>query len=178
MLEKCIMINPGDNPAKFYLERCKVFADMGIHDGASELNQKLEWNSEFEAGIPETDRQHQGLFNISTQLLDKLGFQDKEKEIDKIISFLDDYILIHFKTEEKIMSDAGYPFLKHQQEQHVRFIVNFKQLKGEIEEHRLSSTYLMFRIQVFLIDWLLNHTMNKDRHFARYLKSKETRPGS
>jgi hemerythrin-like metal-binding protein/PAS domain S-box-containing protein len=174
MLEKCIMINPGDNPAKFYLERCKVFAATGIHEGASELNQKLEWNSEFEAGIPETDRQHQGLFNISTQLLDKVGFQDKEKEIDKIVSFLDDYILIHFKTEEKIMSDAGYPFLKHQQEQHVRFIVNFKQLKGEIEEHRLSSTYLMFRIQVFLIDWLLNHTMNKDRHFARYLKSKET----
>ena len=172
MLEKCMMINPGDKPAKFYLERCKAFEATGIHEGASELNQRLEWSSEFEAGIPVTDRQHRQLFNISTELLDKVELQDKKKEIDKIVSFLDDYILIHFRTEEKIMSDAGYPFLKHQQEQHARFIENFKQLKGEIEDHKQSSTYLMFRIQVFLIDWLINHTMKKDSHFGRYLKSR------
>jgi hemerythrin len=174
MLKKCIKMNPDDGPAKFYLERCKIFEDTGIHECASELNQKLEWSSEFEAGIPITDRQHRELFNISVELLVKMGSQDKKKEIDKIISFLDDYVKMHFQTEEKIMAEAGYPFLKHQQEQHARFADIFEQLKREIEEHKQSSTYLMFRIQIFLIDWLLNHTMKKDRHFGRYLKHKGT----
>lgn len=173
MLEKCIAVNPGDNAAGFYLERCRKFEATGIHECASELNQKLVWSSEFEAGIPVTDCQHRELFKISVDLLDKVGFQDKQKKIDDIVSFLDDYVMIHFRTEEKIMSDAGYPFLRHQQEQHARFIENFDQLKREIQENRQSSTYLMFRIQVFLIDWLLNHTIKKDRHFGRYLKAVE-----
>ena len=32
-----------------------------------------------------------------------------------------------------------------------------------------SRIYKMFRMQVFLIDWLVNHTMKEDQHLGRYL---------
>jgi len=54
--------------------------------------------------------------------------------------------------------------------QHRKYVTTFSGLKNEVVEDRLAKTYLMFRIQIFLIDWLVNHTMKEDMHFGRFLK--------
>jgi hemerythrin len=119
-------------------------------------------------GIKIIDNQHFELFNKSKKLLSSVKKQ--QNDIEEIMDFLEDYAQKHFSTEKRFMEEYDYPFIKHQIDQHQKYVKTFSVLKKEVMENRLSKTYLMFRIQIFLIDWLLNHTMKEDMHFGRFLK--------
>ncbi len=169
LLEECIEINPNDNPAKIYLERCHLFSKNGLHNGAKELNQHIEWSSDFNVGEDKIDSQHKELFTHSVMLLNAVESGVWGSKIDSIISFLENYVVEHFETEEKYMMDNNYPFIEHQKEQHQNFIKSFEVFKSEIKSNKKSKIFLMFRIQTILIDWIINHTMKEDRHFVKYI---------
>ncbi|MGQ1786030.1 bacteriohemerythrin [Saccharicrinis sp. GN24d3] len=170
LLEKCLALNPNDNPAKLYLERCLLFSKEGFHDGAKELSQQIEWNYEFDVGDNKIDSQHLALFNNSVKLLNAIKSGVGSSEIDNLIAFLDNYVVHHFETEEKYLLDNNYPFIDHQKSQHLNFIKSFELLKSEIKSNIKSKTFIMFRIQTLLIDWIVNHTLKEDRHYAKYIK--------
>ena len=171
LLVKCLEINPNDNPAKIYLERCREFSKNGFHDGAKELSQQIEWSHEFDVGDKKIDSQHLELFNNSLQLLNAINSGVGATEIDNIITFLDNYVIHHFETEEKYLLDNKYPFFDHQKGQHLNFIKSFELLKSEIKSNIKSKTFLMFRIQTLLIDWVVNHTIKEDKHYGKYIKN-------
>lgn len=173
LLKRCLEANPNDNPAKTYLRRCELYSSTGSHEGARELSQQLEWNARFNIGIAEVDQQHYELFSKLSALLQCVERGYSGTEAGEILTFLEDYVLRHFKTEEAFMAESGYPFLHHQKEQHARFMKTFIQLKAEIGDASLSPIYVMFRVQIFLIDWLVNHTLKEDRHFGKFLKHRE-----
>lgn len=171
LLEKCIKINKYDIPAQVYLKRCEDYINHGIYEGAYEINRQIEWSTDYEVGNEEIDKQHQELFKCSYKLLSSINDEVNKNEIDNIISFLDNYAVKHFETEEKYMEDNNYPFLEHQKLQHRKFIIIFEKLKDEILTGKFSKTYLMFRIQIFLVDWIINHTLKEDMHFGKYIKN-------
>lgn len=168
LFEKCLEKNQNDMPALKYLERCNLFLEKGIHKAASELSQQVEWTEKNNIGIKIIDKQHYELFDKSKKLLTSV--KNQENDIEEIMNFLEDYAQKHFSTEEKYMQEYNYPFIKHQIDQHQKYVKTFSVLKKEVVENRLAKTYLMFRIQIFLIDWLVNHTMKEDMHFGRFLK--------
>ncbi|HOJ43583.1 MAG TPA: hemerythrin family protein, partial [Syntrophorhabdaceae bacterium] len=90
-----------------------------------------------------------------------------------IIEFLSDYVVKHFKTEERLMLDIGYPFIDLQIEQHRRFTNYFTAFKEEIKKDlNTHRVFLLFRAQILVMDWLVNHTAKIDRHLGRFLKMK------
>lgn len=172
LLEKYIAINQQDTPAKIYLERCDKYFSKGIHEGAGELKMELKWSPSFEIGDPIIDKQHFDLFENSIKLMQIINNNANQSELDHTISFLENYVIYHFKTEEKCMEKNEYPFIEHQKGQHRKFIDAFNRLKLEINELKLSKTYLLFRIQIILVDWLVTHTLKEDKHFGNFLKFK------
>ena len=171
LLEKCIQINSDDKPAKVYLDRCDTFLKNGFHEGAGELSQQLEWSIDFEVGNAEIDKQHFELISHSVELLNSIDRDLSKSEIESLIAFLDKYVIEHFRTEEKFLSKIQYPFIKEQRRQHANFIKSFRMLKEEIKVGKINKTYLKFRIQILLIDWVINHTLKEDRHYGKYFKS-------
>lgn len=172
LLNIVLDINPDDNPARFYVERCKSYLKTGFHESPCDLNHLIEWNTEFEVGNPVIDRQHRQMFNESIKLLKSIGKDVSYDDLEKLITFLNDYIINHFRTEEEYLANQNYPFLDHQIWQHQNFIRSFENLKREIASDSLSKIYLMFRIQILVIDWILNHILKEDRHFGNYFKNK------
>ncbi len=173
LLEKCIELNPEDKPAQVYLERCKNFSRSGIHEGAAELSWKLEWNSGFAVGNPIIDKQHLFLISNALDLLKSVDEGYNKREIEMLIKLLNDYVVIHFQTEEKHLEIKNYPFLNHQRSQHQNFIKSFEQLKNEISSNEFSKTYMMFRIQILIIDWIVNHILKEDKHFSNYIRNND-----
>lgn len=49
------------------------------------------------------------------------------------------------------------------------FLASFASIGEELVEPSLSKTFRMFKVQVFLIDWLVNHTLKEDRNYRKYL---------
>jgi hemerythrin len=172
LLKKCLELNPNDNPARLYLERCLQFSENGFHEGAKELSQQIVWSHEFDVGDSGIDAQHLELYENSIKLLDAIHSGLGASEVENIISFLDNYVVQHFETEERYLAEHKYPFIDHQISQHQNFIKSYELLKSEITSNLKSKTYIMFRIQTLLIDWVVNHTIKEDKHYARYIQHK------
>jgi len=168
MLNQIVLENPGDLPAKTYLERCEEYFRSGSHESIREVFHQLEWTDDNQLGIADIDEQHFNLFQNALKLLEAVRSDVGQAEISGIISFLGNYVVEHFSTEEAYMVACGYPFLEIQKREHSRFIQDFTHIKKEIAEMRLSKTYLLFQIQIFLIDWLINHTCKTDKHFGNF----------
>jgi len=169
LLEECRTLNRQDRAVELYLNRCSIFQETGQMETTGELEQQLKWDSSFELNHATIDKQHHDLLDQSIKLFRAVDRNVKKEEIDKIMEFLGNYVTEHFRTEEELMEKTGYPFISHQKQQHRRFITSFHSLKKDIVEFQQSKTYLLFRIQILLIDWIVNHTLKEDKHFGRYL---------
>jgi len=168
-LQEYIKINPTDNPAGVYLQRCENYSRNGIHEGAYELTEKIYWDKSYLINHEVIDDQHRELVEASIRLI---GMIRDKQDIEKIIEAmhgLEKKAKEHFHTEEKLMQEKSYPFLKQQKEMHNNFLSSFMWLKRLIEDGKLNHVYMMFRVQIFLIDWLVNHTKKEDKHFGKYL---------
>ncbi len=170
LLHQCLTENPGDSPAQLYLNRCKRFMDSGVHEGTGEIDRGIVWDEDMKIGIDKIDRQHRELFEYANLLVHAIREGKDRNEVDRVISFLNDYVINHFRDEEEIMQEHEYSFASVQKEQHAKFIKHFKGIKSELKEMRESRTYLMFRIRLLVVDWLVNHTYKEDRHFGRFLR--------
>jgi hemerythrin-like metal-binding protein len=174
LLEECLSINPSDDPAKVYLDRCDAFLASGHHEGTGEIGKSVVWTTDFEFGVPEIDEQHRELFDHTNRLM-KVVFEGVEmSEIEETVSFLDRFVSSHFEDEEALMNKYGYPFSRYQKLQHDNFKDVFSGLKGEISLlNDTNRLYTLFRIQLLVVDWLVTHTAKQDRHLGRFIKRKQ-----
>ena len=54
--------------------------------------------------------------------------------------------------------------------QHSNFDRFFAELRQEIESNSRDRLYLVFRIQLILVDWHINHTTKSDLHLGNFLQ--------
>lgn len=172
LLQKCVKLNPDDLPAQVYLDRCNQFIDKGIFEGSQELKQQIVWNKDFEIGHAIIDKQHFDLFENSVKLLNCIIKNVSKSDIYQLLAFIEDYTITHFAEEEHYLIEHNYPFIERQKRQHVNFTRSFKLLKEEIDSDTMSKTYNMFRIQILLVDWIVNHVLKEDQHFGKYINAK------
>lgn len=84
---------------------------------------------------------------------------------------MDEYIKVHFRTEESLMTEMKYPFLQMQIDQHRRFSTYFDVLKIEIKRNfETNRIFILFLVQVLIVDWLVNHTSKFDVPFGKFLR--------
>lgn len=164
-----LKIFPDDEIAKIYIARCNDFFNSGIFYSDESLNEQIVWSKDFEVGIPEIDEQHYNLITNTQKLINTFNDSDCYEEIQRIVNFLDNYVSEHFSTEEKLLKECNYPFLEHQIYQHNNFTRGFNRLKKEISDITNSNIYMMFKIRTLLLDWIVNHTLREDSHYAKFL---------
>lgn len=174
LLSKCLRDVPGDAVANVYLKRCERFLKTGIHESSGEFDLTISWSPALAVDDSIIDEQHRELFAHARAFVEAVKISKKYSQVADVTRFLDDYIKIHFSTEERMMAEQNYPFLKLQIEQHRRFSAYFNALKNEIRENfNKNRVFLLFRVQILIIDWLLNHTGKLDRHFGKYLSERK-----
>ena len=93
-------------------------------------------------------------------------------DIYELIRFIENYTNYHFSAEEKYLAEHNYPFIERQKRQHKNFRRSFKLLKEEIDSGSMTKIYIMFRTQILLIDWIVNHVLKEDQHFGKFIKAK------
>ncbi len=172
LFRQCAATAPGDTVAALYLERCERFFTTGVHEGTGELDMIPAWRDEFSIGVPEVDAQHQELLRNIRNLSDSFR-EGRQFDVQEILKFLAGYAVHHFKTEEVLMHESNYPFAAQHIREHQTFVKYFTKLCQEVELSEPGSAYVTFRIQLLLVDWLINHTTKTDRHLGVYLKNKE-----
>lgn len=131
----------------------------------------IEWKEDLAVGIKEIDDQHKELFGKVGALFDACSAGKGKENIDPIIKYLQDYVVLHFGAEEKLMTKYAYSDYTAHKTQHDQFIKDFLNLKENIEKNGVSGLTIV-QLNQTLVDWLIKHIRKTDKAFGAFLKEK------
>ncbi|WLT30204.1 bacteriohemerythrin [Geothrix sp. PMB-07] len=129
----------------------------------------MHWRAELEVGHGQIDREHQSLVEVLNRLHAAMKQGKGREEIEKVLVFLKDYTVGHFRAEEALMMTHAYPEAAAHIAIHADLI---RQVKDLIADHQSGKALLTASVLEFLEDWLVKHIMGEDKAFGAFLKSK------
>ncbi len=126
----------------------------------------LAWGEHLATGIGTIDDQHRELFDRLNAFLAACDAGQGKSELVGMLQFLDDYVAFHFRAEELIQEERGYPDRARHRQYHRMFIDSLTGLKRRFLIEG-PTTDLVAEINRFTVGWLIDHIGEKDREFAR-----------
>ncbi|MDP7080660.1 MAG: bacteriohemerythrin [Candidatus Undinarchaeales archaeon] len=128
----------------------------------------IAWDDSYSVGIELIDEQHKMLIQRFNNLSSALKVTQGSGKVTKMLDFMVDYTDFHFSTEEKHMEELGYPGMTYHKKQHDEFKRTLGLLIEDFQEEGATRA-LATSINVFLVNWLINHFQVVDTEFARFL---------
>jgi len=132
----------------------------------------LEWDDSYSVNVLKIDTQHKRLISIVNELNDAMAEGRGKDILSNTLARLINYTKEHFRDEEQLMSDQGYPDFKKHQAEHIRLTEQVIQFQKEYEDGSIAITIKMMR---FLRDWLSNHIKGTDKKYGPYLNERGIR---
>ena len=126
----------------------------------------IEWTSEMSVGRANLDEHHRMIIDGLNRVYPLLGTTGRDAEIREILDTVEDFVLIHFSEEERIMREVGYPGWRQHKIQHDGMSDLVFRLKADLEHGRLPDAEQVFKM---LHDWLIRHILGEDRKYMPYL---------
>lgn len=120
----------------------------------------LQWSSKFSVGIAKIDTQHQKLFSMINMLITSMSNQDDTTSLSWLVEDLISYVHYHFSSEENYL--RAHPMYSSHCQEHHAFTTKIK----EFELAKSDQTSLKPDVFAFLVSWLSDHVLARDRaHF-------------
>jgi hemerythrin len=125
----------------------------------------IVWSDNNKVGIPIIDEQHRGIISTINSLHYFIQTGHGQEIIKPTMIMLEQYIAVHFKTEEALMAEASYPAFKEHIALHQELVEKTKKLSINMTTNKDSDMVLNF-----LKEWWLGHINKEDRKYAPFLK--------
>lgn len=91
----------------------------------------IAWKDSYCIGIPIIDEQHRCIVSIINSIH---YFVEEHRELDvleSVINMMNQYTVIHFKTEEAMLKEAGYPPIEEHIQLHKQLIDQLRAVSQE-----------------------------------------------
>ena len=134
----------------------------------------LTLTSDMETGVEKIDEQHRELIKRINAVVSMGTLAVAKEETQKTIDFLGEYIVSHFKDEEVLQKQSGYPKHERHKEQHQGYINEFKKLKEEFLKNGPSGTFTI-KLNTSIINLIVRHIKSDDVEFGKYYKEQQKR---
>lgn len=127
---------------------------------------KLVWRPAADSGHALLDAQHRGLFEASNRLLDAMVQGQGLRTCQELLQALVADVLIHFRTEEDLLRQCGYPYVEQHARLHTELVARAVNLSERLEREELPLgdvfTFLAYEV-------VAQHMLLEDRKFFPYL---------
>ncbi len=123
----------------------------------------IEWTPALAIGDPAIDRQHQKLFRLAA---DMVSDRDQVRAM-RTLAALSEYVIVHFRDEEKLLEEIGYPELAAHKKLHDDFRARLAKLYANAGGMTLDQ--IAEEVRLLINEWLTKHIMVVDREYAKYL---------
>ncbi len=127
----------------------------------------IEWSDSLATGVEWQDRQHKELFRRINSLIEAMNVGLGKEEVLRLLSFLDEYFVVHFEAEEQAMSRFKYPGTITHLAEHMDFIEKISAFERECKGGVASVTVV--KVQRTVVDWLISHVGTADRELGRFI---------
>lgn len=126
----------------------------------------IVWTERFSIGLKTIDHQHQRLFAMINDLIRNQHAAADSDAIADVVRRMTEYTDYHFKTEERIMMEYGYPDCPVQVREHAAFKTKAAQFCMDCVTGKRG---LSAEILDYLQNWLINHILRSDLRFKDFL---------
>jgi hemerythrin len=132
------------------------------------------WKSDLSVFVERIDDQHKELYRRLDRFMDSVLQGEGKHEVAQILTFLIDYCVIHFGTEELYMQKHGYPgYLAHKRA-HERLTNEVLTIQSQMEEE-VTSQHIITLINQ-LGAWVTEHIQKMDKELGAYLRIAQNVP--
>ena len=132
---------------------------------------EIKWDDSLSVGIDLIDEQHKMLIQKIKDLSEAVSVTRGLEKILQTLEFMIDYTEFHFGTEEKHMTELGYPETENHKERHKEFVSTLNHMVEDFEEDGATEA-LSTSINTYLINWLIKHIKSIDSRFGEFLQEK------
>lgn len=132
----------------------------------------IEWQEKFSVNVDDMDQHHRKFLGYLNKLQPALAADDPGKKLGEAIFALIEYARFHFSEEEKLLKEIQYPDLEAQISQHNFFNSEICIMCEQFNRGELPGQSVV----AFIRDWFLNHIMQEDRNYGRFLAGREQVP--
>lgn len=129
----------------------------------------FDWDDKYRVGIKSIDQQHQQLFELISQFYERIRQKETKTAMSEVLKGLIEYTKTHFATEENYMKKYGYPLYERHQAKHTKFVEKVTAFQTRFQAGELV---IPIEIATFLKDWLSDHVLKEDQHYAPFFREK------
>ncbi|MBI5192392.1 MAG: hemerythrin family protein [Nitrospirae bacterium] len=131
----------------------------------------LIWTAGMATGVEVIDNQHRELFNRINALYDSCNNGRSKEEGMKLFSFVDNYIVNHFETEESLQKQYNYPEYPSHHTAHLKFKNDFNELRQAVDTSGITFHSILLTSEL-LSDWWIQHVTKIDKELGKFIKEK------
>lgn len=128
----------------------------------------IEWQRDYQLGIPAIDAEHKGLVERLNQFFAAAEAGSPTGELDILLDRLITATTRHFENEEMLLDFHDYPDLVGHRAEHQRLLQQLAHFRDAYDEDRERSNSA-FEAADFLRRWLLEHIQSEDRSYRPYV---------
>lgn len=129
----------------------------------------IAWRETYNIGVGEVDQQHQELVVKLNEFLDACIQQKGKEQIVQTLTFLKEYTVEHFRSEEEIMLKYNFPEYQEHKKDHDDFVATVIELEKSIVAQG-ATVLSTLKLNRTLTDWLLTHISKSDMKIGQYLR--------
>jgi hemerythrin len=129
------------------------------------------WDESLITGHRIIDEQHEQLFTMLINLINASSQGAGKNEMYATLDFLSEYAVMHFKLEEDLQIEYGYPDYPLHKQQHDDFKTTVNNLINNIQSKEPEKELIDVVVKT-VGDWLITHIKGSDIEMAAYLKSQ------
>ncbi len=116
------------------------------------------------------DSEHKELIDRINKLVDSCESGKEKTTAVRTLDFLMDYTEFHFRDEEKLQEESGYPEIENHKLQHKVFEKAVNELKEMLEEEEGPTEAFVAAVNKNITEWFLNHIQVWDKKVAEHVK--------
>lgn len=128
-----------------------------------------EFGENLYTGNETIDTQHKELIEKINRLLEVCERGDGRIAALRMLNFLSEYTQFHFREEEQLQQEAGYPGIEQHREKHEELRRTVDELYEMLEEEEGPTDQFVHQVSLNVIEWLYNHIQGFDRSVAEYI---------
>lgn len=133
----------------------------------------VQWIADkYSVKIQKIDEQHQTLIGIINEVFEAKTNNLSKAVIAGILERMTEYAGTHFKYEEDLMKENGYPELEQHRMEHQFFITSVGEFNRDF---KLNEDSLTGEMLDFLKNWLIKHIMETDQKYGPFLNERGVR---
>ncbi|MDA8432021.1 MAG: bacteriohemerythrin [Nitrospiraceae bacterium] len=132
---------------------------------------QVKWTQDLSVDVKEIDAQHKELLRRISGLDSAMKQGRAREEIFPLLEFLEEYAVIHFRTEEVYMIKYRYPRYQLHKAKHEWFAEEFAAIRKGLEKEGATPEVIV-RSNNLLITWFCSHIRTTDAALGAFLKPK------